>query len=138
MSQPNDRERKRAGRPKKYDSLELAAVYCDGVNCGKTATAIAIDVVELIADRNGIKRSRQAASEIKQAAANLVKAFQLSREELFQPWHPQIGKGIHKFETSTRVVAFGEAMFNGRPLPRPIGIEPREKVKRGRPKKSRS
>lgn len=134
MSQPN--ERQRVGRPTKYDSLELAAVYCDGVNRGKTATAIATDAAEFIADRNGIKRTRQAAGEIKQAATNLVKAMQRSREALLQPWHPQIGKGVHKIEESTRVVAFGVPMFNGRPLPRPVAIEPREAANRGRPKNS--
>lgn len=138
MSKRPDHEHLRVGRPAKYDPLELAAFSCNGVNRGKTATEIATDAAELMAKLKGLKRTRQVASEIKQAVPNLVKAFQRSRETLLQPWNPEIGKGIHQLEKSTRVVAFGELIFMGRPLPRPIGIEPREAIKRGRPKKSRS
>lgn len=126
---------RRVGRPTKYDPLELAAIYCDGVNRGKTATAIAISVAGFVSDRNGAKRTREITSEIKQAAPNLIKAIQRSREAILQPWNPEIGKGIHMLEKSTRVVSFGERIFMGRPLPRSVAIEPREAVKRGRPKK---
>lgn len=138
MRETNEAEPRRRGRPSKYDPLELASIYCDGVNRGQTATAIAKEVVELVAARNGMKRTRQTKIEIEQAASNLVKAFQRSRETMLQPWNPEIGKGVHKFEKSTRVISLGEPMFMGRPLPLPLGIEPRLAVRPGRPRKSRS
>ena len=121
--------------PLKYDPVEVAAVFCEGINRGKTAAAIAKDTIEFAADRRGTKRTRQVRIEMEREASNLVTAFKRARVTLLQPWKPEIGKGIHRLETSTRVTAFGELTFMGRPLPRPIGIEPHVPGNPGRPKK---
>ena len=138
MSTEKSVSRASAGWPRKYDSVELAAVFCEGINRGKTAAAIAKDTIEFAADRRGTKRTRQVRMEMEREASNLVTAFKRARNALLQPWEPEIGKGIHRLETSTRVIAFGEPMFMGRPLPRPIAIEPRVSPKPGRPKKSKT
>ena len=138
MSSEKSVSRASADRPLKYDPVELAAVFCEGINRGKTAAAVAQNTVEFAADRRGIKKTRQVRIEMEREASNLVTAFKRARDTLLQPWEPEIGKGIHRLETSTRVIAFGEPMFMGRPLPRPIAIEPRVSPKPGRPKKSKT
>ena len=130
-------ERKRLSGPRKHNYLELAAHYCDGINRGKTPNAIAIERAGLVADRTGIKRKRQTKQDIERTAAAGIKSYQRARDELLRPWNPAVGMGIHQFETSTKVTGFGIPMFMGRPLPRPLALEPRIKPHVGRPKKSR-
>ena len=138
MSTEKSGSRASADGSLKYDPVEVAAVFCEGINRGKTAATIAKNIIEFGADRCGAKRTRRVRIEMEREASNLVTAFKRARDALLQPWEPEIGKGIHRFETSPRVSGFGELMFMGRPLPRPIGIEPRVSPKPGRPKKSKT
>ena len=138
MSTEKSGSRASADGSLKYDPVEVAAVFCEGINQGKTVAAVAKEAIEFAADRRGIKKTRQVRIEMEREASNLVTAFKRARDMLLQPWEPEIGKGIHRLEKSTRVSGFGELIFMGRPLPRPIGIEPRVSPKPGRPKKSKT
>ena len=95
---------------------------------------IALEAAKLLAARDGLCQYRRTDNEIKGWAVNIERSMRRSREELFLPWNPEMGKGIHRFATPTKAISFGTFMFMGRPLPKPIGLDPRVVAKSGRPK----
>lgn len=138
MSQPKTTRRPQVARPHKYDPLELAAFFCEGTNKGMTAGAIATEIATIFTDRQGQRHGRKRKAAIEHSAAGLTKAVQRAREKIFRPWNPKAGEGIHLLADPALVAALGQPMFMGRPLPRPVGLEPRVAVRPGRPKKAKT
>lgn len=125
------------GCPKFYDDLEIATFFCDGRNRGLTTNAIAKELANLMFARSGIADTRESRAKKLVVAQRLVKAEQRASRNFLLPWTPELGKGVHALSKPGLSVSFGEPMFLGRRLPKPIAIEPRVKRGRGRPKKQK-